>query len=96
MMNTILKDADCLSNSTQTAGDIRSMLKRNDSIDSILKSMHAREHAIKRQQTYISKWKEENDKNSDSQWESYKDDALNNLQFWDLLKERYDELKEYR
>lgn len=59
----------------------------------ITNRMNALEVEISRQQLYIAKFGEQNDKNSDTAWESYKESAALNLQMWEAMKVKRDQLK---
>lgn len=59
----------------------------------ITNTMNALEIEIARQQNYIAKCGEANDKDSDKIWESYMENANYNLKKWDSLKQMRDAMK---
>lgn len=62
-------------------------------LQQITNQMNALEIEISRQQKYIALHGEANDKDSDKQWEQYKQDAEYNLCKWDALKAIRDRIK---
>ena len=57
-----------------------------NTVDNITRQMNILEVDIVRQQQYIFKHGTENDKNPDSAWNQYKEDAEYNIKKWDSLK----------
>lgn len=62
-------------------------------LEKITLQMNALEVQISREQNYIAKFGQANDKDSDSAWESYKLNAAYNLEKWDMLKAERDRIK---
>lgn len=63
-------------------------------LENMTKLMNSLEVEIARQQAYISKHGESNDAGEyDLQWEQYKTEAKENLNKWDYLKKKRDEIK---
>lgn len=63
------------------------------SLEQITSLMLTIEKEIQREQKYISKWGDYNDNHSDPQWEETKRNAEYNLETWDSLNKRRNELK---
>ena len=55
--------------------------------------MNRLEEIISREQKYIMKHGDANDRSSDKQWEQYKEDAERNLAKWDQLKMMRNQMK---
>lgn len=62
-------------------------------LERITRQMNILEVQIAREQNYITKFGEANDKDSDFAWESYKINAAYNLEKWDMLKLERDRIK---
>lgn len=62
-------------------------------LESVTRQMLNIEERVSREQSYISKFGEANDTDSDTAWEDYKLTAQFHLDSWDALKARRDELK---
>lgn len=67
--------------------------QKNMTLAAITNQMNALEITIARQQQYIAKHGTVNDANTDSAWETYKQDAAYNLEKWDNMKSLRDNLK---
>ena len=81
-----------MTNLTQTHQELKNIFSSMP-IDVLTDEMRAREIEISRQQRYISKCGDENDKNPDQSRENYKTDASDNLKVWDAMKAARDEMK---
>ena len=81
-----------MTNLSQTASELQAIFS-TISIDALTKLMNSKERTISREQIYIEKCGEYNDKNSDSAWENYKIEASDNLIEWDAMKAARDILK---
>lgn len=77
---------------TQSYQELKSIFSTMP-IEVLTKHMNAKEIEITRQQKYIAKCGEENDKTHDEIWESYKVEAEDNLLIWDAMKAARDEMK---
>lgn len=62
-------------------------------LENVTAAMIRLEVSITREQSYIAKFGEANDADSDTAWEDYKLTAEFHLNSWDALKARRDELK---
>jgi len=72
---------------------IQQFAKSFTSLEKITTMMLRLEGVVCREQAYIAKHGESNDAATDIQWEQYKESAQFNLDSWDALKARRDQIK---